>query len=799
MTNSNQIDASTLVLKMVGGKLDGKLLPISTQKCFLTGGQQDNKDQCAIVRGPSGTAIKSTDRIQVNNQLDTLHWLSEGDTIRIGQTVMIVEQLGSFGQSPEKSNDNAKQLESVHTSTQAVEPTSTQDSFQQESPYSLSQAMPELPATPRSPEPTDKVEETVDSSPTDFASPQPNLDRILKELQTSEEAPPVSDSPEAVEQPSSDSHSELQAFLNSTQSSEMGQTPDEKHSEPAASSSLQEQPESTPEIAPTEEILEAKDQEEQNQVQDSRLNNELLERALQSLKNSPIEEPVDASFEEQPVMSTEQNVDQQLDEIQNQIETQIQDFDSVDASAPPTAELTADNTATDSQDTTVEPQSVETAAQSVEEIMSRLSNPDSPQVQSESLPEEAPAAHVDSASEALSNVPAQIEETQIELPQATDSAAESVEDIMARLRASNPPSMETESSANPIEESPVLDPPAMEQVTQTEPNLVTESDHEVEVVDATPAESIESIMQRLGATSNEDAVPTQEPITPELPSMDTFAAEAEPLTDENTESSLPATNELDQPEPIEQVASVPEDVTPDEPTPPTPEEQSSVAAVLARMQSAGKLEDYNAPDEDQLSPAAEAQATVVEPIPAEVPGAAPAEGGDVQDYMNQLFQRLRGSDAPKSALPAEKSESVPEPTVEYVAPSEMPKEVERVLTPTEYVPQQQAPEEKSHMEAMRQLANKQKHAAVQICSSKRSQMEQTINQCVGLSCFVASSVLGWMASSFSDPLAIASFGCGVASLIAAFRYVSGLKKPSKGKVVANAAPAQEAPENEVAQ
>ena len=101
------------------------------------------------------------------------------------------------------------------------------------------------------------------------------------------------------------------------------------------------------------------------------------------------------------------------------------------------------------------------------------------------------------------------------------------------------------------------------------------------------------------------------------------------------------------------------------------------------MKSQGKLDQFEAPTDDNNGLASESSLpeptptveTPAEPTPApqmetEQDAAAQADGGDesVQDYMNQLFQRLRGEDAPEAAgaaspEPAPKT-SEPTPKVE---------------------------------------------------------------------------------------------------------------------------------------
>ena len=687
MSDSNQIDATMLVLKMVGGSLDGKLLPISTQKCFLTGGEQNHQDQCAIIRGPSGTAIKSTESILVNDHADTLHWLSEGDTIRIGQTTMVVEQLGNFGESTVSTTE----LDDSAVATQVETQSTVEDS---------------------------EFEASIEAEPADESSREPNAtesaNEALEQLAEATESQLQEDS----DADQSDAESELRAFLNNAETQPV--------QEDQSTSVEQNTPRNEePSIEPN-------------------LSNELLERALNSLKNPsdhPIEEvPAETPSNDEPTdqaeLSTEQNVDQQLDNIQNQIESQIQSYDSLSEpneteDESPIVDLTPSNQENELSETTAETNDASAASsqQSIEEIMNRLRNSGTAPAQ------EAPQAYEATADENDQHEP--VEHVEPEMPVANEL---DIEEPQAET-----PSQEPEFTSEPIEPAPGGN--SIQDVMSLLTNAGTESPAENEIEQIEPPQAIEPQLNEVPAPMFDNTeVPVEDPQASEEPSAAPTPAAA----------TTPAAPEFD-------------------------ENDTSVAAVLARMQSAGKLADYNMP-EDNNEPAMPAGQSVTEPIrqPAE-PEAAPAEdaheGGDVQDYMNQLFQRLRGSNAPESAVPAPQpkpvEEAKPEPTAEE--PVETVKPVERVLTANEYVPQQQAPEEKSHLEAMRQLANQQKESAVQISTSKRSQVQQMINQCVAVACFVIAVFLGRMATSLTDPLALVSFGCGVASLMGFFRFLWGLR------------------------
>jgi hypothetical protein len=120
----------------------------------------------------------------------------------------------------------------------------------------------------------------------------------------------------------------------------------------------------------------------------------------------------------------------------------------------------------------------------------------------------------------------------------------------------------------------------------------------------------------------------------------------------------------------------------------------------------------DSPSQDQQSADAHAPHRCTEP-------ARCTEHADptVQDYMNQLFDRLRGQTA-----------QAPQPVVNRPAQvkklpeSEVATEVKplvKVLDPSEYVPKRVAPERNANIDAMRALANDSIRSALHISNQQR--------------------------------------------------------------------------------
>jgi len=210
----------------------------------------------------------------------------------------------------------------------------------------------------------------------------------------------------------------------------------------------------------------------------------------------------------------------------------------------------------------------------------------------------------------------------------------------------------------------------------------------------------------------------------------------------------------------------------------------SVADVVSRMQKSGKLDSVAVGAEaadNSPSPDAEAQEPEAD-VDACEEGEAPAKGGDesVQDYMNQLMQRLRtsGEEDKKQAddsmdghvgMDAETAQDEEE---EDLTP-------ENPLRPSEFVPNQVAPEKTTTLDALRQVANQAAYSAIK--HSARERITETNSVYLGAAtvCLFISTVLFMFSTSVFDiPFILAMFfavGCVGWSL----RYLSVNLVPGK--------------------
>ncbi len=356
--------------------------------------------------------------------------------------------------------------------------------------------------------------------------------------------------------------------------------------------------------------------------------------------------------------------------------------------------------------------------------------------------------------------------TEFQLPEAND--AESATDQHAQWlndlyeHATTSPSPSTDSQAvNLVADQPDLermdfaaaDQPAADQTAadQAAADQTAADQTAADPTAADPTAAADSAAPILGATEEFDASPTESPAVPAGPETH-FAhdvASPEQVKDEIYNSIQPGFVEPDEPLPVSEMemtsntnASDHQDESTDELTAQVPaaQQNESVAEVLARMQQAGKLSEPLPFDlEGQADSAAEETPADAQP-PAEMapqplatsqPFAssdAPAPAGEasadstesVQDYMSELFQRLRGDEpATVAAPPAAASVTRPAP-----APRPDPEnetvDVTSVLKACEYRPSQAAPEKTTTLDALRQVANYSVKSAIQKSNKQKN-------------------------------------------------------------------------------
>ncbi len=297
----------------------------------------------------------------------------------------------------------------------------------------------------------------------------------------------------------------------------------------------------------------------------------------------------------------------------------------------------------------------------------------------------------------------------------------------------------------------------------TEPS--TQADLELEA-------KIEAMRQKMSQIQNEvDAIDQEDsPASNGLESTGQVSTEmsATSLIDE-TLAKIEASNEEDQ--------------TP-EPQPKTEAPKTeSVAEVLARMQATGQIGglDPELEQEPSFEPQESTPEVFEEPKPesiAEPP--AEEEGGDVQDYMNQLFQRLRGPAAGAAASAKANSSTTsktPEKPTDVAKPGSAIEKVNvhkpvELLSADEFKPKKIAPERDSNLDAMRELANQNARNAVKLSRSKRQGATRTAQLVIAAGGILGSVVLFFLSAQIGDAFFCGGVGSALAGLVAGGRYVA---------------------------
>ena len=236
-------------------------------------------------------------------------------------------------------------------------------------------------------------------------------------------------------------------------------------------------------------------------------------------------------------------------------------------------------------------------------------------------------------------------------------------------------------------------------------------------------------------------------------------------------------------------------------------ENESVAEVLARMQQAGQLEQSLSfeSEENETSGQTADESNTTSPAGSNQPASQDSpsfksgegDGDSVQDYMSQLFERLRGGESEPiepATSPAE-SKKTPDflqpqpaaaanstPAVEDTMDVLNPKDP---LKLSEYKPSQAAPEKTATLKALRQVANQSIHNAIQKSQNKRKLNNSFlylggtgIAFCLCVLLFVMSQ--SWFDLCFILGV-ISAIACAASGFMFANMYVAGKKANSQKK------------------
>lgn len=364
----------------------------------------------------------------------------------------------------------------------------------------------------------------------------------------------------------------------------------------------------------------------------------------------------------------------------------------------------------------------------------------------------------------------------VDSEQAPTEVRESIEAIVQPVEEPQIPTQETASTESSIEEftQSVEETqfPVEEEAAPTEPQGSESFD-----------DLFEALKSKMSSTDSESSIaesPVAESTLTETPVAESNTEESdENIPDAGDLSLLKAHGLLSNAEEVEPVVA-----------PAEQEETESVSDLLERMKDSGQLDFDSADDANEHSTTDslpfESEILLDDeqlPTPA-VFGEVQGEE-DVEDYMSQLFNRLRGPEAGAAAMalsqessgkPAKPTKQAePQPvSEEKAAPVEMLKE-------SEFKPIAVAPERGRNMDAMRDLANENARNAVAASRSKREKAAVLAQLAIAGIGAMAAAVLFFLCKQVGDAYFIGAVGSGIASGGAGFRYLMTTVSKSKSK------------------
>ena len=228
-------------------------------------------------------------------------------------------------------------------------------------------------------------------------------------------------------------------------------------------------------------------------------------------------------------------------------------------------------------------------------------------------------------------------------------------------------------------------------------------------------------------------------------------------------------------------------------------QMESVAEVLARMRASGKL-DSSLLDDNGESDAVqvankkpETSTALLQPAPeAPVAPAAlialanePAAGGkkdeSVQDYMNQLMQRLNSGPGAQDDVAIDQTATTANAVAASTPIDEVSAEVPEVmedLTPdnpldeSEYIPNNKPREKVSTLDALRQVANQSVQSAIQHSAREKDQKTSLIYLSGSGACLFLSAVLFMLSSGLFDMAFMLAILFAVGCVAMGFMFLS---------------------------
>jgi len=216
-------------------------------------------------------------------------------------------------------------------------------------------------------------------------------------------------------------------------------------------------------------------------------------------------------------------------------------------------------------------------------------------------------------------------------------------------------------------------------------------------------------------------------------------------------------------------------------------------ALMAGMATASFLKDLNLEDDEAATSQPAPHETSLDnhkknsphaAMPHAMAEAAPIPSGDVDDYMKQLFTRLRGGDKPVPAQPAKQqpvasSSASSTPVQSAPAPVMMEKLPEPVepLKDGEFIPIAKAPGRHVNISALRDLANQATNSAIQVFAVSQKKSHSLTNLTGVVGGIAGAIVFGILAAKLGTMFYMMSVVCICVSIFTGYTlFVTNNKK-----------------------
>ncbi|TWT42854.1 FHA domain-containing protein [Botrimarina hoheduenensis] len=213
------------------------------------------------------------------------------------------------------------------------------------------------------------------------------------------------------------------------------------------------------------------------------------------------------------------------------------------------------------------------------------------------------------------------------------------------------------------------------------------------------------------------------------------------------------------------------------------EDESSEAV---RQESFYEKYSHLLPADDSASPevaapvAAPARiAPPSEPTPVNA-SANSADDESVEDYMQRMMQRLRGSDDAPVAKPKPTFSTSQQAEEETVAPA-TPKEDIKPIANLEELRGGLAPEHATDMGALRQLANQSARQAIDVAKTNKNKENATVRLMIATVCLGGGAMACLAAPDALDLLSLTGYSAILAGAFFGYRTLSGIKSPKSSR------------------